>query len=217
MDFALSIASWVVVVAVLVGFAGLGVYGLALRRAAQRDTDALGGRRVQEAGALAAVAVALALGTQLFFVPFYARTLFGQTVRASFVEVTSKGGRSPVYKLRAAYKDASGRRQPIEVQVSNQTYLRYYDMSFACQIDEIQASADRQLAKAGQPRLPRLGLPNKRCEPIDFVVVDGWPWLAQLGTEPMVGVEGVVGAVVLWGILLFGMRRQVRRAPPAAR
>src|SRR4051812_28134718 len=122
MDFALSMASWIVVVAVFVGFAGLAAHGLALRRAAGRDTDALGPRRRQDAGALAAVAVALALATQIFFVPFYVRNVLGHRVRASFVEVTSTGGgRSRVYTLRAAYKDASGRRQPIEVAVANRT------------------------------------------------------------------------------------------------
>jgi hypothetical protein len=213
MDLALSIASWIAAVALFAGFASLAVYGMVLRRAALRAPDALGPRRAQDTGALAVVGVVLALGTQILYVPFYVRSAAGHAVRAAFVKVTSEGGRSRTYTLHAVYKDASGRTQPIEVRVSNATYLRYYDMSFDCQLADIQAVVDREYAKVGQPNPPKVGLPGKRCEPIDLVVVDGLPAVAQLGTEPTADVPSVAVAAGLWGILLFGVLRQARSAP----
>jgi hypothetical protein len=211
MDLAPPIASWIAAAALFAGFAGLGAYGLVLRRGALRARDALGPRRAQDAGALAAVGLVLALGTQILFVPFYVRSAAGHTVRAAFVKVTSEGGRSRTYTLHAVYKDASGRTQPVQVRVSKATYLRYYDMSFDCQLADVQAVVDREFAKVGQPNPPKVGQPGKRCEPIDLVVVDGLPSVAQLGTEPTADGLSVVVAAGLWGVLLFGVLREARR------
>jgi hypothetical protein len=212
MDLALSIVSWVVAALALVGFAGLAGYGLRLRRAARRDGGALGPRRAQDAGALAAVAVVLLLGAEVALVPFYVRSAVGRHVRAAFLEARSEGGRSRVYTLRAAYKDGSGKMQTAEARVSGGTYLRYYEMSFDCHMADVQAIVDREYAKAGQPSPPRLTTPGKGCEPIDFIVVDGFPRFAQIGTEPAADTEVLVGVMGLWGLLLLGMLREASRA-----
>jgi hypothetical protein len=199
MDYALSIASWVVAVLAFLAFIGLAGYGVALRRTARRDGGPLGPRRGQEAGVLTVLAVALALGTQIFFVPFYMRAAVGRAVRATLVGTRESGTRTRIYTLLATYEDPSGKVQAIEDNVSRDTYGRYSPVPIDCTIE-------RELAKVGH-LVPELK-PSGRCEPVPFVVVDGLPGLAQYGTEPLVHEGGIAITWVLFGMLLVGMIHQ---------
>src|SRR6185437_16994426 len=91
-------------------------------------------------------------------------------------------------------------------------YLRYYDMSFDCRMAEVQGQVDREYGTRGIPNPLQLSGngPEPRCVPVDFVVVDGVPSFAQIGSWPCVPAEGVVGSGALWAILLFGLRRDGR-------
>jgi hypothetical protein len=195
MDVVLWIASWVVAVGAVVGFVGLGVYALTVRRAALlRRSDSPGPRRAeaaQMAGGIAGLAVILALATQVLLVPFYARSFLGRTVRANFVSVTSEAdGKSKTLILHAVYKDASGQKQPVEDWISGWTYERRAEMFVACDRPVPQADADKQ------------------C--VDFVVVDDVPGVAQYGSRPIAPLHVLFVPGVLAGILLFGLRRSAR-------
>jgi hypothetical protein len=205
-----AVVSWGPLACMFAGCVGLGGHALVLRRAARsrNNDDATAARQAQEAGARAVVALALAIFFQLAVLPFYVRRFIGHTVKADFVSVTAEGhGEATTFKVHAEYTDASGQRQSIEDDISPRMYGRYRDMSVACDMAKVAG----QLVDADVPDHAPAPRSEPQCDPyVDFVVVDGVPGLAQMGSRPTVPAMAAVGALVLWLTLLFAIRRSWR-------
>ena len=186
MDIAWHVASWIAVVALTAGFPGLVVYAIVVRRAALARARELG----HDVSSPRAPGAAYVSSPSQRARDVAALGLFalaaGLTWQVLFVPFYVRNAIGHTVTGYAARVQRSGGRSAVYTVVA-----QYTDRSGRAQT--IRDGASRGLYE-------RCG--SGGCA-FKFVVVEGWPWLAQLGALPEISPwTGAVGALFWIGLLL---------------
>jgi hypothetical protein len=193
MDLAWHVASWIAVVALTAGFLGLIVYAIVVRRAALARARELG-HDVSSPGAPRAADVSsLSQRARDVAVLGLFALAAGLSWQVLLVPFYARNAIGHTVTADVAYVFDGGRRGGHAYTV----VAHYKDRSGHAQRVE-DSGASRSL--------------YERCDTggctVKFVVVDGWPRLAQLGALPEVSPMTVVLGALLWIALLLALRDQ---------
>lgn len=175
LEVATWVASWCAAIAALILFPALGFTALArLRRARAARVEH---ERARGLGAIAAVAFVGAVGLQLSFVPFYARSVAGYVVRGEITRVTRAARAYTFYTADIRYENRAG------------------------EAFDLRAGASREQYEACESSAPTCALPT------NVIVVDAPLDFDQAGSKPTVPGFMVAIAYVIAGLVFVGLRR----------